>query len=875
MAKNLLKKTAFTVAFIFAIFFSNAQVSVNGGADQSICNGGASTIGGFASGGTGPYTYSWTPSTGLSSTTSVTPTASPTITTQYTVTATDALSATATDVVVVTVWPTTSASPTSNSPVCVGGTINFLCNPTGGATTYTWTGPNSFMSNAQNPIIPLATSAASGTYTVNIANGGGCAAMNTTSVFVPATPTVTIAGGTTICAGNTTTLAAAGASTYSWTTSATTPSIAVSPPITTTYSVIGTTSGCNDTVSVTVVVNALPSVIVNSSTICIGSSDILSAAGANTYSWAPPTDLSSTVGSNVTTTATITTIYTVTGTDINGCMNSATSTVTVNPLPSLTTSWSGIPCYGMCVGSDSAVCATAVSWAWLPGGETTPAIHNLCAGTYTVTVTDANGCTSTASTPLNQPPALNAGFTLIVNATCAGQSNGSVDAAPTGGTPGYFFAWSNGATSQSNSGLGAGNYTLTVTDASSCSATNTLTISNATAAPTATITGVSSSCQGQPITFTGVGSGGAAPYSYNWIDKQLAASVGTNTICTVSPTTCGYDTITFQVIDYNGCVGDTTQAIFINYSDSISGYVVDNSGAAVGAGSVYLFQDKSSHVGLGDTIAVTNIHPNGYYQFPNVFYGDYRIKFIADTTIYHTAIPNYYSTKPNAFQWDSAVVIHHNTCTATNIGGYNDTLIQLPASTTGPGNISGYVTPGAGYGQRLGHNSTLGAPLKGVDIKLGKNPGGNAAARTSTDVNGYYSFTNVPIGNYRIFVDIPNYGMDSVLVVSITPTVTTSSNNNYYVDSTMIRVDTAFGIGIKTNASVNNNTLFVYPNPATNFVTVKSAKELGTIVLINSLGQTVYKESTSNIQQCIDIGHLPAGIYVLHVQDKFVRLIKE
>jgi hypothetical protein len=612
--------------------------------------------------------------------------------------------------------------------------------------------------------------------------------------------------------------------------------------------------------------------IAGQSASCSGDMITLTGAGAATYTW------SANAGGVNTYTAmispTVNTTYTLQGT--NGlCNASDTFQLIVNPLPSVTTSWSGIPCYGMCVGSDSAVCATGVSYLWQPGGQTTAGIHNLCAGNYSVTVTDANGCASTVWTPINQPPALVVTFTNIVNATCSGITNGSVDGNPTGGTPGYTYSWSNGATSQTNSGLGAGNYTLIVTDAGSCTATGTVTISNSIAAPTATITGVSSSCQGQPITFTGVGSGGSAPYSYNWIDKQLAASVGTNTTCTVAPTTCGYDTVTFQVIDYNGCVGDTTQSVFINYADSLSGYVVDTAGNPVTAGSVYLFQDKSTHVGLGDTIAITNIHPNGYYQFPNVFYGDYRIKFIADTTIYHTAIPNYYSTKPNAFQWDSAVVIHHNTCTATNIGGYNDTLIQLPASTTGPGIISGYVTPGAGYGQRSGHNSTLGAPLKGVDIKLGKNPGGNAAARTSTDVNGYYSFTNVPVGNYRIFVDIPNYGMDSVLIVSITPTVTTSNNNNYYVDSTMIRVDTAFGIGIKTNTSVNSNTLFVYPNPATNFVTIKSVKELGTIILINSLGQTVYKESTSNIQQRIDIGHLPAGIYVLHVQDKFVRLIKD
>jgi hypothetical protein len=82
----------------------------------------------------------------------------------------------------------------------------------------------------------------------------------------------------------------------------------------------------------------------------------------------------------------------------------------------------------------------------------------------------------------------------------------------------------------------------------------------------------------------------------------------------------------------------------------------------------------------------------------------------------------------------------------------------------------------------------MGAPLKGVDVKLGRNPSGGAAARTTTNNNGVYTFNNIPAGSYRIYIDIPNYGMDSVRTVTINTITPTSIHNDYYVDSNMVRV---------------------------------------------------------------------------------------
>jgi hypothetical protein len=182
----------------------------------------------------------------------------------------------------------------------------------------------------------IATPSANTTYTVTVTTICGTATGSVTVSVYPS-PVITVPNAT-ICNGQSTVLTASGASTYTWspgtTLSATTgSSVTANPTSTITYTVTGTdANGCTATTHVTVTVNPIPVVGVSPNvTICSGQPTVLTASGANTYTWSPATGLSNTTGTSVSANPAITTTYIVTGTDANGCTGTTSVTVTVIP----------------------------------------------------------------------------------------------------------------------------------------------------------------------------------------------------------------------------------------------------------------------------------------------------------------------------------------------------------------------------------------------------------------------------------------------------------------------------------------------------------------------------------------------------------------
>lgn len=236
------------------------------------------------------------------------------------------------------------AAPISSSLSVAGGTIgcagtSTLSVPAGSGLSYQWSvNTNTIIGATSNTISP----AVSGDYMVTITGGTNCStsSLNQTITINP-TPTVAITSNSAICSGESATLSVSGANTYTWNTSATTTSIVVTPTTTTSYSVTGTsTNSCIGTNSFNLVVNSLPSLSVTSSSslICVGQTATLNVTGANTYSWN-----TSAIGASVAISPTITTTYTVTGTDVNNCSNLVFITQTVSACTGITeTGLSGI-----------------------------------------------------------------------------------------------------------------------------------------------------------------------------------------------------------------------------------------------------------------------------------------------------------------------------------------------------------------------------------------------------------------------------------------------------------------------------------------------------------------------------------------------------
>lgn len=406
----------YSTAAATVVVVSNPTVSVTSG---TICLGqGSAPL--VASGAT---SYAWTPPTGLSSTSGSSVQASPNATTVYTVTGTaGTCTAVATTTVVVNPLPNITAS--SNSPVCVNQTLNLNA---GNGIGYSWSGPDNFSSLSQNPSITGVTIAAAGTYTVTGVDANTCFNTATVTVVVNPLPVVT-AGGATVCEGQNFSLNAtpANASAYSWSGPLAYASNQQNPVITSAtpgmagpYVVTVTdANGCVNANVAQVVVNALPVVTANSGTLCAGQTTAtLNASGANTFSWANAAGLSATTGATVIAEPASTTVYTVTGTDVNGCQNIATATVTVNQLPVVAVGPQNMAgCAPLCVSFTSNTTSSGnCSWVYGDGGTSLSCSDNHCytvAGNYNVqlTFTDGNGCVSTASASVSVYPVPDADF---------------------------------------------------------------------------------------------------------------------------------------------------------------------------------------------------------------------------------------------------------------------------------------------------------------------------------------------------------------------------------------------------------------------------------------------------------------------------------
>jgi len=505
----------------------NALPNVNASGTATICEGQSSALS-----ASGASSYSWNNGGGTGANSTV----SPTSTTTYTVTGTDGNGCTNTDQVTVTVNAAPNVVASGTATICEGESTGLTAT---GASSYTW---NNGAGTGANPSVSPGSTT---TYTVTGTSGNGCTNTDQVTITVNTSPVVTATGASTICEGQSASISASGASSYSWNNGAGTgANPTVSPISTTTYTVTGTAAnGCTDTDQVTVTVNALPNVVASgAATICEGQSTSLSASGAVSFTW----NNGAGTGANPTVSPASTTTYTVTGMAANGCTNTDQVSVTVNPLPS-TPTISNSGALTFCDGGSVLLSSSETAGNTWSNSATTNAINVTASGSYSVTYTDANGC-SAMSAPVvvtvNSTPTISP-LTVIDPIACA-SATGSIEI---GGSSAGDIAWSGTGSGSQNgvtlpytiNNLAAGSYNITFTDANGCASNSllqALTDPNAPTAPTINPTGALTFCDGGSVVLTSSEAGGNT-----WSTSETSSSI--------TVTSSGSYSVTYT--DVNGC----------------------------------------------------------------------------------------------------------------------------------------------------------------------------------------------------------------------------------------------------------------------------------------------------------------------------------
>jgi gliding motility-associated-like protein len=547
----------------------------------SVCPGACAVLTATGSNGTAPYTFTWNPGGAIGPTFN----ACSATTIIYTVTVSDNTTATpSTGTGTFTVYPATTLNTTKTDVICVGQT-----NGTATATGTVGTAPYAYSWNSVPPqTTATATNLAAGTYTVTSADAHGCTKTATATIGQPIPPTADAGPDAVVCptiAG--TNLTGTGGSTYAWSpaaglscTSCANP--VATPTVTTTYTLTVTdASGCTDTDTVVITSTCGPAVTVTSASVCPGACAVLTATGSNgtgpyTYTWNP----GGAIGPTFNACAGNTTTYTVTLSDNTGTTATGNGTLTIYPTTTLTTTKTDVKCIGNTDGTATATgtlgtAPYAYSWGTTPV-QTTATATNLAVGTYSVTSTDAHGCTQTATATIGQPAPIVLN-TSTVPALC-GTPNGSASVnVISGGTGPFTYNWMPGpGTAATFSGLNNGTYSVTVTDVLGCTSSTTAIVNSFGGATVGLKTSTNILCKGGNNGAISISiSGGTKPYNIVWSPSGGPDSSATSLIA---------GTYTVIVKDANNCQQSTI--VTLTEPPLLTAAATGNSPLCPGTGSV-------------------------------------------------------------------------------------------------------------------------------------------------------------------------------------------------------------------------------------------------------------------------------------------------
>ncbi|MFM7022264.1 MAG: T9SS type A sorting domain-containing protein [Flavobacteriales bacterium] len=268
----------------------------------------------------------------------------------------------------------------------------------------------------------------------------------------------------------------------------------------------------------------------------------------------------------------------------------------------------------------------------------------------------------------------------------------------------------------------------------------------------------------------------------------------------------------------------------------------------VKAGKVILYADVSNNK-IFDIVDEQEIDIYGHYQIENFVQRNYILKVIPSETVYPDLIPTYNGT---VMDWEKAIFFQPDSGKYTTV---DIDVIRMEKISSDTGSISGYVYSDGSF--------KTNDPIPGLDIILDKIPPSASVKMVKTDANGFYQFNNLPMGNYKVNLDLPGIGKTAVHQVDLTPQNADQTNVDYCVENTVNIC------GGATGKKENTQNVNVYPNPFSTALTIvlpanfSSAK----MTVYDILGQEVLTQqiSAGDTQFVLSTESLSNGAYLLQM----------
>lgn len=805
---------------------SNANITINDGLSVSVstlsitnasCGASDATVSLTATGGTGPYTYAWTDGATGSSRQNLGVGA-------YSVNVTSAEGCSSPYQINISNNATLAVTGVSTNNTCNGTTSGVIdITATGGTAPYTYTWTNGLVSEDMS-------NTAAGTYTVQVTDAANCAVMGTFTVTQPA-------------------------------------------PIV--LSVSTTVASCGQ-------FNGTATVDVTSG-----------GTSPYTYSWETGAATQSVSGLPAGT-------YDAVVTDANGCSKTITASVN-NPAGATVsaTSQTNVSCYSDNNGTLSVLASGTTGpylYTWLHNFSHSKNLTGLTAGTYTVNVVDANQCQSIQSFTITQPAQLVPTISQT-NVNC-NLTNGEATANVTGGTAPYTYSWSNSATTSTINALGAGSYSVTVTDVNGCTATASSTINTDVAAQPICLVTVDdnndnvivwSKTDGKATSSFKIYKEGNSAGQYDllatlpydslseFVDTASNATVRSNRYKMSAVDSCGNEsTISSLHKTLHVNISRAVDSVSVNFT--IEAY----EGMSYGSFIMYHGTDSANMVAF-DTI------PNNIFTYtdinpPAVTPGQaqyFAVGVPATGMCSSSRGKNYNASKSNTANLRTSVPAIVNSVSATQTTICTGNSSDLSTTTSGGTGTYDYSWTANGASEGTTSSITV-SPAVTTEYTCTVTSGSMTSESTIT-----VNVDPLPVANYTssVNLDVVTFTDGSLNATTYSwdfgdgttdniasPTHTYVADGNYTVTLTVTNncgtdtyVNSVSGILTSLNKQSANERFELYPNPATESITVKGDLSATVVSVWNAQGALVGKYALNDNSRSINISQLAPGIYQVEI----------